>query len=141
MKKIYALAIGIFAFIQVGFSNYIHKFETSEGLTKVLIKADTVNMFFLNPTKFGFIGSDNKVVFELECEYVSNFHNGVAKVKKNGMFGFINKKGEFIIQPKYKTVGDFAEGLVAVGDSIAQIDKIVDINNNIVGTFAKYAII
>jgi hypothetical protein len=130
----------IFSSINV-WATYLHKFETIEGFTKVLIKADTVNQLFLKPIKYGFLNSDNALVFEIECEYVGNFHHGIAKVKKNEKFGFINKKGEFIIEAKYLTVGDFAEDMVAVGDSSHQLDKIIDINSNVVGKFDKKIIL
>jgi hypothetical protein len=138
MKKLNLFVIAVLAMVSTNaFANYIHKFETIDGLTKVLIKADTVNQLFLKPTKYGFINAENKLIFEIECEYLSNFHNGVAKVKKNGKFGFINKEGKFVIEAKYNTVGDFAEGVVVVGDSTDQLDRIIDINNNVVATFAK----
>lgn len=142
MKKLnlFVFAILVFNSFHV-WATYIHQFETSDGLTKVLIKADTVNQLFIKPTKYGFIDNNNKVVFEIECDYVGNFHNGIAKVKKGEKFGFINKEGKFIIEAMYNTVSDFSEGLVAVGDSSDQLDKIIDINNTVIGTFEKKIIL
>ena len=138
MRTIKLVIFTIFVFCNINvWAGYIHKFETSEGLTKVLIKADTINQLFLKPTKYGFLNNEGKLAFEIECEYISNFHSGVAKVKKNGKFGFVNKEGKFIIEATYNSVSDFSEGLVAVGDSSDELDRVIDINNKVVGKFPK----
>src|SRR5260221_669420 len=35
-------------------------------------------------------------------------------VAKGGKFGFIDKTGKLVIQPKYESAGDFSEGLASV---------------------------
>lgn len=137
MKKLNLIVFILIVSSISSFAAYIHKFESSEGLTKVLIKADTVQQLFLKPTKYGFLNTENKLAFEIDCEYVSNFHNGIAKVKKDGKFGFINKEGKFVIEASYYTVGDFSEGIVAVGDSSERFNKLIDINNKVIATFEK----
>ncbi|MFP4847190.1 WG repeat-containing protein [Winogradskyella sp. PE311] len=40
--------------------------------------------------------------------------NKLFRFKTNNLFGFINQKGEIIVEPQYTTVGLFSEGLCAV---------------------------
>lgn len=42
------------------------------------------------------------------------FYNGLAKVSKNGKFGFINQEGKEVIPIEYEAVGKPEEGFVAV---------------------------
>ena len=47
-----------------------------------------------------------------------DFSEGLAPIKGiNKQFGFINKKGKWVILPKFKFVGGFHEGLAAVESS------------------------
>ena len=45
---------------------------------------------------------------------MGNFNDGLAKVKKEGKFGFIDKKGNFIVNNIYDFVGDFTNGYAIV---------------------------
>lgn len=47
-------------------------------------------------------------------ENVSFFKDGLASVKCNGKYGFINKKGEFVISPKFDSVGIFNDGVCSI---------------------------
>lgn len=49
-----------------------------------------------------------------ECRYVYRCDDGFPLEKIDGQFGFMNKKGELIIQPIYQDVLPFVEGLAAV---------------------------
>ena len=42
------------------------------------------------------------------------FHEGLARVKKNGKYGYINKEGEEVIKCQYDDASNFHEGLAAV---------------------------
>ncbi len=44
--------------------------------------------------KWGYINSQNETVIPFIYDYASNFSNGVAKVEKNGIHGFVDKKGK-----------------------------------------------
>lgn len=46
-----------------------------------------------------------------EFEKAFNFSDGLAAVKLNGKFGFIDPSGKFKIKPKFKSVGLFYKGL------------------------------
>lgn len=43
-----------------------------------------------------------------------NFYNNFAVIERNGNYGFINKKGETIFQPKFQYALPFTEGIAAV---------------------------
>jgi WG containing repeat len=43
-----------------------------------------------------------------------HFHEGLAKAKINGKWGFINKKGDFVIAPQFKDAVHFSYGLAGV---------------------------
>lgn len=49
-----------------------------------------------------------------QYDYKGYYYNGLAIIKKNNKFGFINKKGQEVVGPMYKNVGSFSEGLAAV---------------------------
>ncbi|MGI7157691.1 WG repeat-containing protein, partial [Campylobacter coli] len=40
---------------------------------------------------------------------------GLARVGLNGKWGFIDKSGKFVIEPKFDSIWDFSEGLAKVG--------------------------
>ncbi len=64
--------------------------------------------------QYQYIDSNGKVVIDAG-NFISarGFSNGLAAVQaKNGLWGFINKEGKFVIEPKYEEVGDFSEGVV-----------------------------
>lgn len=57
--------------------------EFCEGLTAVM-----------KDGKWGYINSHNETVIPFIYDYASNFSNGVAKVEKNGIYGFVDKNGK-----------------------------------------------
>lgn len=51
------------------------------------------------------------------CE--PGFSDGLLRIKnEEGKYGFINTKGEVVIEPKFDVAGDFAEGMAIVGKSV-----------------------
>ena len=49
-----------------------------------------------------------------EFDGVGSFKEGFARVKKDGRFGYINTKGEQIVECKFDYVSDFKDGLAIV---------------------------
>ena len=49
-----------------------------------------------------------------EFDDVGNFYEGFAWVKKDGKWGYINTKGEQIVECKFDSVGNFSEGFAIV---------------------------
>lgn len=64
--------------------------------------------------KEGIINIYGEVIIPFEYEECGYFHEGLAHVKKNGLYGFINRNNEIIIPCVYDEVDIFSEGLAAV---------------------------
>jgi len=47
-------------------------------------------------------------------EYIGHFYNGLAKVKLERKWGFIDTTGKVVVKPKYDQVENFQEGLARV---------------------------
>lgn len=64
---------------------------------------------------YGYMGANGTVVIDFIYEWADNFmDNGLARVKKSGMLGLINRNGQEIAAPKYATLTDFKYGLALV---------------------------
>lgn len=50
-------------------------------------------------------------------EWADHFSEGLAPVKRNGLWGFIDQTGKEVIPPRYSRVNSFSEGLAAVRES------------------------
>jgi hypothetical protein len=50
---------------------------------------------------WGFINRKGALVINAEYQFVDDFHNGRAIVKKDGKYGVINMNNEFVIKPEY----------------------------------------
>lgn len=59
-------------------------------------------------------GNKLTVLIAPKYELVKDFSEGLAAVKLNGKWGFVDKQGNEVIAPKYKDAGLFSEGIVAV---------------------------
>jgi hypothetical protein len=89
----------------------------SEGLAAILVYEDRTPLY-------GFINTEARMVipprFEPEREHhgfitaMTRFSDGLAKVKLNGRYGYINKKGKLVIPAEYQRADDFSEGLAHV---------------------------
>lgn len=64
--------------------------------------------------KWGYIDTKGKVIIKPEFEFAYHFSDGLAKVGNGNAYGFINKKGEYVIQPGTNSYGGpyFSEGLI-----------------------------
>ncbi len=71
--------------------------EFSEGLCTV------VN----SQGKCGFIDTAGKLIIDFKFQSAWEFENGQAKIQLNKLWGSINKKGEIIVEPKYKYTSDY----------------------------------
>jgi hypothetical protein len=78
--------------------------------------------------KFGFIDVNGKVAIQAQYQGVGYFYAGLAWARKSDKtIGFINPKGEWVIQPQFVAAKDFdlESGLarVKVGDKWAYVNK------------------
>lgn len=64
----------------------------------------------------------------------SGFNDGLAPVVVKGKFGFINTKGEIVIEPKFDSVRSFADGLafVQVGEGFEALAGYIDQSGRLV---------
>jgi hypothetical protein len=77
--------------------------------------------------KIGFIDTTGKLVipFQFENDRIPYFSEGMAPVSKNGLYGFINTSGDWVINPQYSYAVGFNEGLTCVflNEKCGFIDK------------------
>jgi hypothetical protein len=71
--------------------------------------------------KFGFMDRSGRVVVEAKYQYAYGFREGLAAVRENGLFGFINEAGEMAIPPRFRSAFSsvFVDGLAAVAPEAA----------------------
>ena len=97
--------------------------DFSEGLAKVEYKDDQGNRMV------GYIDTEGKEVFKADKWLKGNFYEGLAHIRtvKNGKFvyGFIDKSGTVVIEPRFRKVAPFSEGLAFAKENgkILMIDK------------------
>lgn len=62
---------------------------------------------------YGVIDKTGKTVipFKLNYDYIGWFSEGMANVRRNGKYGYINRSGQLVIPLKYSNVGSFSEGV------------------------------
>lgn len=62
---------------------------------------------------------------EQKFERAFHFHDGLAGVRTNGRFGFIDTQGRLVIEPNFDVVGDFYQGLaeIIIGNKAGLIDR------------------
>lgn len=60
------------------------------------------------------IDKDGGVIFSIRCQKVEEFSEDMAAVLVNGKYGYINNKGQIVIQPKFDEALGFSNGLACV---------------------------
>ncbi|MEG0798795.1 MAG: WG repeat-containing protein, partial [Acidaminococcaceae bacterium] len=107
----------------------------SEGLAQVTD---------MSKEKHGYIDKTGKVVIPIELDMQSvdsrfDFKNGLATALKygpgDGIHGYINKDGEFVIANQYVYAGPFSEGLAVVRKSWEGKYGVIDTKGNVVIPF------
>lgn len=70
--------------------------------------------------KYGFVNKANEVVIPFKFSSCNDFDKGRAIVQVDDtLFGIIDRSGAYIIEPQYKDIGQFSEGLIyAIKDSL-----------------------
>jgi len=103
--------------------------KLQEGIARVSKKNEQ------RKEKYGFVDASGQLIIPLIYSYASDFKEEVAIVSPTasqvfmsvcgGKCGVINKKGEYVILPKYDELRKFSEGLAAcrIGDKWGFIDK------------------
>lgn len=80
---------------------------------------------------YKFVDSTGEVVLSFdEYEDVNPFSGSLARVKSNGLYGYINVNGDVVIKPKYKYATDFKEGYAYV-KMLDDTHEIIDITGKV----------
>ncbi len=66
---------------------------------------------------YAYMDHQGSLISDFEFEEASSFQNGLAVVQKKSLWGAINRKGQFVIEPVFSWVGSAAEGAVVVRHS------------------------
>ena len=77
--------------------------------------------FSFDNNKWGYVDSKSwntseewDVVIPAKYDEAFSFYEGLARVKENNKFGFIDKSGTYVIPPIYDFADDFSGGLALV---------------------------
>lgn len=98
---------------------------------KLYLKLLAVVLFFMLSPYTGFAQKDkNKKAASSTYEYQGSFNNGLAKVKKDHKWGFIDTTGSLIVPLKYNEVENFNDGLARV--RLGQKWGLVDVTGRVV---------
>ena len=91
----------------------------SQGLCA--IKPDSINGEYIKDAKFGYIDYNGKVVIDYKFDKAFSFgENGLALVVVDDKVGFINTKGEYVIEPIYR---NFSGGMLKYDSNIILITE------------------
>lgn len=96
---------------------------------------------YINAPKYGMIDTLGELRVTAVYDEVGYFSEGRLSVKRNGLWGFVNRSGQNIIPCRFREVGDFSEGMakVKVGGNWGFIDKqgnlLIDFKYKSVGNY------
>jgi hypothetical protein len=103
----------------------VYKYVQIESMKKMI----HVTVAAEKGDKQGYLALDGQVLFQPIYDEISDFTNGVARVRLNGKYGLIRENEKFVIQPIYDQLYVLrASQLVAV--EVARKKGIVDRNGN-----------
>ncbi|MES2431990.1 MAG: WG repeat-containing protein [Bacteroidota bacterium] len=87
----------------------------------------------------GYMDVNGNIVIKPQYNSANSFHNGLAAVLKNELYGYINKHGKEVIDFKYERITDFNEnGYALVKLKAKGPSMIIDKNGNIVKAKLPY---
>lgn len=98
--------------------------------------------------KWGIIGRNGKELLPIELDSSPDeFRDGFSRVQKNGWFGFINEKGEYLVEPVFDEAEEFVGGIALVKqnekwgyikiDGTYLLEPQFDVAGNFIDEFAK----
>ncbi|MBR5835329.1 MAG: WG repeat-containing protein [Bacteroidales bacterium] len=61
-----------------------------------------------------YVSRSGRIQFKADYDRIGNFNNGLAWVYKNGKYGYINTKGELVIDTLFTTATDFRDSVAFV---------------------------
>ncbi len=96
---------------------YYFTWGFKDGLCHLISNCKDKNTYSVCDNYFSDKYGQIKIALDKEpnlYEYVSWFKEGFASVKKNGLYGFINKQGSLVIPCIYESSNDFNNGIAYV---------------------------
>jgi clan AA aspartic protease (TIGR02281 family) len=81
-----------------------------EKLGKIQINGSELTILNKNENSYNYSGTDN--------DYVDSFSEGLAYIRKNGQYGYVNADGELVIPIKYTQALMFLNGVALVYENI-----------------------
>ena len=103
----------------IGFINENKKLVVEPKYTSVGRFSEGLAFARVEPGLYECINTKGKVVFRIEADqFMRDYKEGLAAFKKDGKWGFIDRKGNIVIEPQYLYVPSFSEGLVGVGSFV-----------------------
>jgi hypothetical protein len=67
--------------------------------------------------RYTFINEAGDAVKPAMFQQVRDFHEGIAAVRLNELWGYVDKDLSLLVEPRFQNASDFSEGLAAVLDS------------------------
>ena len=65
--------------------------------------------------RYGVMTVSGREMISPQLEWVSSFDDsGMAVIRREGRFGFINEAGQVVVEPQYESIRSYSEGLAAV---------------------------
>ena len=61
-----------------------------------------------------FLDEDGRLAIELQFASASDFKDGMARVWRDGRYGYVDRKGTLVVPPTYESASDFSGGYAAV---------------------------
>lgn len=100
------------------YQDFIYEFPYGKKVTEAkreMNKKWPAPVRTLKNGKYGYT-KDGKFVVKPKYEYATDFNDGLARVGKDGKYGFVNETGEEIVPLQYTAASSFSYGVAAVKD-------------------------
>jgi len=88
--------------------------------------------------RFALINKNNELITEFKFDGCGKFRKYLAPASINGKWGYINPKGDFVIEPKYKKAEPFINGLALVEDMKTGKAGFIDTKGELIIGFYDY---
>ncbi len=101
---------------QDAYQNFIYKYPSGKLTAQAkceMRKKWAAPVRVLKNNKYGYM-KNGKMVVKASYDYASEFSEGLARVGKNGKYGFVNEKGKVVVPIKYAAASNFNYGLAVV---------------------------
>ena len=96
-----------------GFINYYGELIIEPIYSKAGTFFDDIATVMLDD-KWLLINKEERVISEVDADYLSSFSDGLALIRRNGKMGYINTSGETVIDCTYYRAQPFSEGRAVV---------------------------